>query len=299
MKKKPFSAVLDNLSRCRESVYESPEILLSQLQDSIEGSNDDALLPLVPIRLVAIMEGTMQIQYGYIIDAEKVYRDNFVKFVKSFEKVIDIDVINSIEDNTISFGDYASMYLPCNCLMDIVKNVEALLGKKDLINIVANGPMIRDINEVFRYRHIFCHELASTITLKKEDVLRWIKSVSSFVDNVSNYIFKVLFAKSPVFGVDMIKSAEEDFIKADNKLKDMLYYLKSMLEESGGGTTFDYYDIFADYRQRRAEKEYQGFKDCSQYNIMVFEAMADITEEHIEGLRKKYRHCLRQYEIKK
>lgn len=292
MKKKlTYEQVIANLCRVGFDDYSSVDCELEMLKGAFEKCDDAFLYPYIPMRLVALMEGNFQEIYSTIIDADIKYRKNFAKLVKEVQ--FDFPIIDSFEQNTITFGEYASMLLPCNKLEDMLTNINGLLGVDGLKVRFSDTTILRDIEEIFYYRHIFCHEIAGEVRLEQSQVLKMIESTSDFIRIVGSYIYDFLFPDAPQLTCDIIEEAQKDFEAKEKGLHDLIDWLEKNLDE----TVFDdsgYLDIFEEYRKKRSVKMADKFYEGSSYEYFYIRAKTEITEELIAGLKKKYRFWLRK-----
>ena len=294
MKKNKISGeeAIANLKRMGYSYYSSADSELSYLKEVYEKSDDEVLYPYVPIRIVALLEGYFQEEYSYIIDADAKYRKNFTKLVKDVQ--FELPIIDLFEKNTITFGEYASMLLPCNNVGDILKNIKELFGKDDFAEKFAGTDILKDVEEIFRYRHIFCHEIAGNIRLEKGQMLRMMVSASEFLKRSGSYISEILNLDVPDTTMEMVEEASKDFEAKDKELHELIDWLKENVEDYALGNEDGYMDVFDEYRIKRAEKTCEQYEDGSAYEIFYNISMTETTEELINGLMKRYRYWLRQ-----
>ncbi len=290
-----YEQVIDNLSRAGVDYYSSAEYEIQILKSAFEKCDDSCLYPYVPMRLVALMEGYFQELYSNIIDADVKYRKNFAKLVKDLQ--FESPIIDSFERNTITFGEYASMLLSCNKHEDVLTNISTLLDTDKLKEKFKDTSILSDVKEVFYYRHIFCHEIAGNIILEHSKILKMIDSVSDFMRIAGDFVPSILYPNAPELTPDIIDEAMRDFEAKDKELRELIKWLKENVDIEYLGTDFNFMDVFEEYRKRRTEKVCEQYADGTIYGYIYAQSMAEITEELINGLKKKYRVWLRAYNL--
>ena len=292
MKKKiAYEDVLANLCRIGKDYYSSADYEIKILRATFEKCKDAFIYPYIPIRLVALMEGYFQELYSNIIDDNVKYRRNFAKLVKDVQ--FEPPIIDSFEQNTITFGEYASMLLPCNQLEDIFTNITILLDTNRLKDEFDDKSILADVREIFYYRHIFCHEIAGNIGLEHCKILKMIDSASEFMDKVGGFVSKIIYPQAPELTHDIISEAQKDFEAKDKELHKLIKWLKEKVDFEYLGINLDFMEVFEEYRKKRAEKECEKYAGGSIYGYIYAQSMIEITEELINGLKRKYRIWLR------
>lgn len=290
-----YEQVIANLSRASIDYYASADYEIEILKSTFEKCHDACLYPYVPMRLVALMEGYFQDIYSNIIDTDAKYRKNLEKLVKDVK--YETSIIGSFEQDTITFGEYASMLLSCNKLEDVLTNISTLLDKDGLEDEFKNTDILSDVKEVFYYRHIFCHEIAANIILEHIKILKMIDSVSDFMRIAGDFVSSFLYPHVPELTPDIIDEAQESFEAKDKTLRELIKWLEENVDIEYLGTGFNFMDVFEEYRKRRTEKVCEQYADGTIYGYIYAQSMAEITEELIDGLKKKYRVWLRAYNL--
>lgn len=294
MKKKiAYEEVIANLCRVGIDYHSSADYEIEILRGTFEKCDDGILYPYIPMRLVALMEGHFQELYSNIIDADAKYRRNFAKLVKDVQ--FEISMIDSFEQNTITFGEYASMLLPCNQLEDILTNISTLLDTDKLKDEFNDTSILADVKEIFYYRHIFCHEIAGNISLEHGKVLKMIDSVSELMSKVGGFVSGILYPKVPELTPDIINEAHKDFEAKDKELHELMKWLEENIDFEYWGINLNFMEVFEEYRKKRAEKVCEAYADGSLYGYFYAQSMKETTEELINGLKKRFRHWLRAY----
>ena len=293
MKKKiSYEEAMGNLKRMGTSYSASVGFELDYLRELFKKCDDAILYPYIPMRIVALMEGHFQDIYSNIIDADVKYRRNFPNLVKDLQ--FDLSVIDSFEKNTITFGEYASMLLPCNKPEDIISNIKVLLDDDDITKGFDGTTVLKDVKEIFHYRHIFCHEIAGEVILEKEQVLKMIEAASTFMDIIGAFVIAKLYPQSPNTTYEMLEDATREFKAKEKELHELIEWLRENVEEEMYSHEDEFLEVFEEYRRKRAECVSQSFEDGTYYGINYTSSMTEVTEELIAGLKKKYRYWLRR-----
>lgn len=288
-----YEKVMANLSRASIDYYSSADYEIEILKSTFEKCHDACLYPYIPMRLVALMEDYFQDIYSNIIDTDAKYRNNLEKLVKDIK--YEPSIIGSFEQNTITFGEYSSMLLSCNKLEDVLANISTLLDKDGLEDEFKDTDILSDIKEVFYYRHVFCHEIAGNIILEHSKILKMIDSVSDFMRITGDFVSSILYPHAPELTPDIIDEAHKNFKAKEKELRELIKWLKDNVDSEYLGTDFNFMDVFEEYRKRRTEKVCEQYADGTIYGYIYAQSMAEITEELINGLKKKYRVWLRAY----
>jgi hypothetical protein len=140
----------------------------------------------IPIGLVACMEGYFRQVYADLINHGSPYKANASKFT---DIKFSIEIAISLENHSLSIGDFVAHLLTTNNLEDINKNISTLIGDDFLEKLKAarqsaiphsyefrldsnnevyigepdynqiNSYMIKSVKRMFELRHMFCHEI--------------------------------------------------------------------------------------------------------------------------------------------
>lgn len=294
MKKKiAYDEVMANLCRVGIDYYSSASGEIEILRGTFEKCDDAVLYPYIPMRLVALMESYFQELYSNIIDTDVKYRHNFAKLVKDVQ--FELPMIDSFEQNTITFGEYASMLLPCNQLEDIFTNISTLLDTNRLKDEFNDTSILADVKEIFKFRHIFCHEIAGNIRLEHGKILRMIDSASELMNIVGGFVSGILSPVTSELTPDIINEAQKDFEAKDKELHELIKWLKENVDVQYWHINFDFMEVFEEYRRKRSEKVCKNIEDGTMYGFAYTLSMTEITDELICGLKKRYRVLLRNY----
>ncbi|HVG33150.1 MAG TPA: hypothetical protein VM911_08720 [Pyrinomonadaceae bacterium] len=152
------------------------------------------LLRYFPIGMVACLEGYFRMAFRDLIDFGEPYIEN----VKNFKDIsLGMPYVLAIHGKKITIGEFIAHLLPISNLEDINRDMSVIIGQDflerlntteydlksrtsslDRLKVSAYG----DIKEIFRLRHIFCHELAITERIK-------IRSLESALGGVALFTY--------------------------------------------------------------------------------------------------------------
>lgn len=285
----PYNTIFETLQRQQ---LDTPIGLLDQLKNAFTESTSKQLYPFVPIRLVGIIEGFCTQQYQFVIDTDDIYREHLFRLLNLNEIKIEVDVINGIVNDEISFGEYASHLISCNNIQDIFKAFSILLSIEDFDSNFSDI-VKSDLKEIFRSRHLFCHEIVESAELTLTQIIGWIDSTIDFVQTISNLVLITVFPDSPQTQTDMNIQINQEVLMADKKLQNLLDKLNKFSEDIPLFPKFDFIDAFKKYRLERAEIEYVSSEGGTIYPLLVGQSILDTTNELIDALNRRYRKYLR------
>jgi hypothetical protein len=152
-----------------------------------------------PIALIAITEGHFRMLYKDLIDSGEPYISRAAHFK---EIKIDSEALVATASKRISVGELIAHQLPHNNLGHIESHLSILLDEdfpaefqKYLVREDVTGGhkvfqtyLKRFVVEVFRQRHVFCHELATAVTPKRSEIDNALQIFRVFVHMVEEHV---------------------------------------------------------------------------------------------------------------
>ena len=273
---------------------------LCELKELCKKEYDSKLLEIVPIKIVACFEDYFRIKYSEIIDNAKCR--GRLKDVKIFKNLqFDFDVLGAFQDNAITLGEYLSYLIPCSKIDDITDTLNILLEIdffKKLKEQTENAPkLLNSINETFRLRHIFCHEIPKTEELNSEKVSVLLNDAHDFLSIAENIITDVLYPNVPLTTLDMRIEPEKMFVEAEKELESLIEKIKSKDKEQEGdlaNAQFNYFENWKQYRDARAKSECSNVEGGSIYPVVYAQCLTTITKAFIKELNEEYKYLLRK-----
>ena len=125
-----------------------------------------------PIGYIACVEGYFRLLIRDLIDNNEICRDNVIKF-KDIK--FGTTEILAFHYNKVTIGEFISHLLPIRNIKDINSNISTLIDN-DFLHLLKSKPLkeynnektlfdifpsfITDVEEFYRLRHIYAHELA-------------------------------------------------------------------------------------------------------------------------------------------
>ena len=174
----------------------------------------------VPVALIAISEGYFRMLYRDLIDSGEPY----LSAAGNFRDVkLDITSLVGAQKRSITLGDLISHQLGHSSLGDIESNLSILLNQdfsieftKRLKNEDGGDPkaifekqLRRLIVYIFSQRHIYCHELATTVSPRKYELETSIKAFRVYISLIEMHIAE--YTKCPtVKGVAEARNEPSD-----------------------------------------------------------------------------------------
>lgn len=289
--KKSCIAAKEYFSRQSPFWFDSPLFELKDILETYKNCENSVLYPYVPIRIVALLESYFQHNYALIIDKNTKCRENCKDLLKESIK-IDLDVITSIENGQMSFGEYTSLLLPCNSFIDIINNCKILSKDIDIDNPLLNDNIVKEMNNIFKYRHMFCHEGCNYNNLDKTKLISWLDTTITLITQMNGYFFKLVYSDE----YDTKQLAIEEFDRVDKELANIINELKEIYRVTECFDNVDYLEDFYEYRSKRAKKEITDYIEGEELNVTAYYwSMTEITKELISGLKRRYKVHLRYF----
>lgn len=272
------------------------QIELYDLRDLCYTMDNPQLLEYVPVKIVACFEQLFRDEYQEILVNPKVKKN--LKNIDLFKDTkFNFDVIGAFEENTISLSDYLSLLIPCSKLADIDNALSKLLGinflsefrKKENGNIV-----LESINEIFRLRHIYCHEVPLKKNIDVDRARKLITHAIEFIDN-SDFIIRNALYSDHLSGIEEIEIAQKEYEKADKELEELIETLKVKQDKcSFYYNDFSYIDKWKEYRQERALCDSSIEYKESYSPLHYFTNMERTTKSLIKELKEDYKYELKR-----
>lgn len=282
------------------------------------GDFDKELLKYVPISTVACFEAFFRSVYKELIDFGKPFCDNVTNFNQAKNIKFDFEIVNAIQNKTVTVGEFVSHILPCNNFEDINSNLSILAGidfiervksfRKDGIynndetkQFIENAEqIIVDIKRTFQLRHIFCHEFATNLRIDKDEIFRCFKSAKLFLNHTNDFIWDLLYPDSPNNQTEMNLQAADTFEKLESELTELILKIKEATKESIyyeiDSSGFDKtIDEWKKYREVKARFDSSSFEGGTMYSLFYSNSLSTTTEEKIRSLEKEFEIELRKY----
>jgi len=287
-----LSQVKDTLSR---NTYHFEIISsLTSLKEIYSDIEISKLYDFIPIKIIASIEAFFRYHYKNIIDNKR-YRLNLNKLSYLKNIKFDFDVLDGLQDNDITLGDYISFFIPCSKFEDINYALSNLLDINYSEQLKSNGIELSFLNQLFKVRHILCHEAVQEYTLTKEFILKWIDQSIKFLELSEKIISQTIEPNAPLTQHEMIMDAQQALDKSNEKLNDLIENIKSLKEiDETLNFNFGYMDSWNLYREAKAKDDASGFDGGTMFPLIYCTSIINTTESKIRELKLEYQHVLRK-----
>ena len=272
------------------------QIELYDLRELCYKMDNPQLIEYVPVKIVACFEQLFRDEYKEILDNHKVRKN--LKNIDLFKDTkFNFDIIGAFEENTISLSDYLSLLIPCSKLADIDNAISKLLGIKFLEEFgkKEDGKAILDsISEIFRLRHIYCHEVPLKQVLDVNNARKLISHAIAFIDNSDDIIRTALYSDH-IGGIEEIEIAKKEYEKANKELEELIETLKVKQEKGPFHyNDFSYIDKWKEYREERALCDSSINNKESYLPLHYYRNMERTTKSLIKELKEDYKYELQK-----
>lgn len=153
------------------------------------------------IGYIACIEGYFKMLFANLIDHGPPYSEN----IKGFKEMnFKVDVIMAMHAKKVSLGEFISHLLPIKSVSDINHNMSILIDR-DFLDFFNNEPVsklnrksfkevfpktVGKLEELFKFRHIFCHEIAVKGKVPVQKIEDGINAAASFIIHTEEIISK-------------------------------------------------------------------------------------------------------------
>jgi len=251
----------------------------------------------IPVKIVASFQEFFRGIYKEIMDDPK-YRER-IKEVKALKKVdYDFDVLGAFQDNEITLGDYLSYFIPCSNVETIDDTISKLLDI-DFLGIIkekSSNPsgLLQSINDIFRLRHMYCHEISTSDSLDYDRIMVYINDACDFIALADDIILEAQFPNSPKTMMEMIKESDEEFKRLDLELNSLIIQIRALKVDGDlFSNSLDYIEEWEKYRLSKAKSEASVTKGGSIYTLLYTYSLINTTKALIKELKAGYKYSLR------
>lgn len=308
-----------------DSRYESHEAF-KQLESlivylkNLKFENKNMLLKYIPISITVIIQSYFRAIIAELINSGTPFisRLNDLKNFKNFK--IDFKVLTAIDNKLITLGEFVSYLFNFNNLEEINSCMSILLNNH-FLNELRNfdqynnyiidedkqkdfqtnaDSILKDISKIFEMRHIFAHELATSVNFKEAVIYRCFDSALNFLNVTENYIIKLMH---PNYSMSQFEFSEYIYNELTNKkseLQKIKKEIKDSIEDDMKGI-FDksnlMWEKFVNLEVKAIVKLYEG---GTVYGIQHSSIMITKINDRIENLKRDYKEYLQKiqtYEI--
>lgn len=269
---------------------------LYDLEELCYKMDNPQLIEYVPVKIVACFEQFFRAEYQEILDNPKVKKN--LKNIDLFKDTkFNFDIIGAFEEKTISLSDYLSLLIPCSKLADIDNAISKLLGVNFLSEFEKKDDgkvILESISEIFRLRHIYCHEVPLKQVLDVDSARKLISHAIAFIDNSDDIIRNTLYSYH-LSSLEEIDIAQKEYEKVNKELEELIETLK-VKQDKGyfHYNDFSYIDKWKDYRKERALCDSSIEYNESYSPLRYFRNMERTTKSLIKELKEDYKYELKR-----
>lgn len=289
-----LSETIESLERGKTNFR--AQIELYDLQELCYKMDNPQLIEYVPVKIVACFEQLFRDEYQEILENPKV-KKNLKNIDLLKDTKFNFDIIGAFEENTISLSDYLSLLIPCSKLGDIDNAISKLLGINFLTELEKKDDgkvILESISEIFRLRHIYCHEVPLKQVLDVDNARKLISHAITFIDNSDDIIRTALYSDH-IGGIEEIEIAKKEYEKANKELEELIETLKVKQEKGPFHyNDFSYLEKWKEYREERALCDSSINNKESYLPLHYYRNMERTTKSLIKELKEDYK-----YELKK
>lgn len=269
---------------------------LYDLEELCYKMDNPQLIEYVPVKIVACFEQLFRDEYQEILENPKVKKN--LKNIDLFKDTkFNFDIIGAFEENTISLSDYLSLLIPCSKLGDIDNAISKLLGINFLTELEKKDDgkvILESISEIFRLRHIYCHEVPLKQVLDVDNARKLISHAITFIDNSDDIIRTALYSDH-IGGIEEIEIAKKEYEKANKELEELIETLKVKQEKGPFHyNDFSYIDKWKEYREERALCDSSINNKESYLPLYYYRNMERTTKSLIKELKEDYKYELKR-----
>lgn len=269
---------------------------LYDLQELCYKMDNSQLLEYVPVKIVACFEQFFRAEYQEILVNPKVKKN--LKNIDLFKDTkFNFDIIGAFEENTISLSDYLSLLIPCSKLADIDNAISKLLGinfLSDFRKKEKGKEKLESVSEIFRLRHIYCHEVPLKMNIDLESARKLISQAIEFIDDSDDIIRNALYSDH-IDSIKEIEIAQKEYEKADKELEELIETLK--IKQNKGllhYNDFSYIDKWKEYRKERALCDSSINNKESYLPLHYYRNMERTTKSLIKEIKEDYKYELKR-----
>ena len=181
----------------------------------------DAFRHLIPMRVIACVEGCLKAATAELVNHGEPYRSNLRRLTQQVK--IDFDVLKAVLEDSVTLGDIVAHafswhdFAAINSRMTTILGLDFFNGLKNTLNrfdverrdapkkpiIESLDKVLADLSDAMSVRHALCHEVATFERVSEQDAARFIKSGKEFTSAVSWLISETLHPGAPLTQTDM------------------------------------------------------------------------------------------------
>jgi uncharacterized protein YecT (DUF1311 family) len=281
------------------------QVLAHYLQKPAEATQ--ALRDLVPIRVVACIEGCLKAATAELINHGDPYLGNARRLIQQVK--IDFDVLRAVLDDRVSLGEIVGHSLGWHDMAEINARLSAILGadffgklqtvedrwevevkKKPKVPIIDSlNKVLADIDDALKVRHALCHEIRTFHRVSNEDAQRFLESGRQFTAAAAWLVSETLHPNEPLTQTAMNIEAGKRAAALEESLEGEISQLLSKLDDEDKAFLNRSQDAWRTYRTAFAALEGNAAKGGSMRPLLYASALAAVTKHRILEIQESLR----------
>ncbi len=214
------------------------------------GKSSDEIIKYFPIGIVAVFEAYFRSAIAELIDYGPPFSENAARFEKERGLPLDFGVVLTIQGKKITMGELVGHLIPFRSLDDIDYSMSTVLQSSFLGDLKStvdrwavevegadSKPILedaaetfQDVKEIFRLRHIYCHEIANSERPDRTLIAKCFESSSIFLKAADQLIWNLVAPGAPLSQSGINEKASQDLTESNHKLDSVTAEITSYLD---------------------------------------------------------------------
>ncbi|MFC4686619.1 hypothetical protein ACFO4P_06695 [Epilithonimonas pallida] len=320
MKRDIINEIKEIKSR-NNDIYEEFYLKINRIEKIIEDSqklNDDfiqaEILRYSVINIVACSEALSRSLVKELIDNNESCFTNIKKINQFNNFKIDITILTAFQTKTITIGDLVAHALSYNNFEDITSNINNLRDSdiieelkkfqrkylyerfNEVLNIFKNNPnaIIKSVKEIFKLRHILCHEYANNIHIDYSETIYNLENFKIFLECCFVSVTEYLQPNYPETQFEINQNAKNNFEKIEKEFLELLEKITNSFVSLDGNEYIDKsfflksINDWKNYAEYFASSMSVKFIGGSMYDLIYYSNMEEVYKSKIELLKKSF-----------
>lgn len=267
---------------------------------------DPEFLRYVPIGTVACIEGFFRSAVKECIDADGQFSNNARHLSQVRDLRADFDMLDAVHGRRISIGELFAHLVSFNRLSQIDAIMSTIIGTSflELLTSVHSrwdvevkgetqkpiitepGVVLKHVDEMFRLRHIYAHELLNFDEPDQTTIGEGLDSSVSFLKAAAEVVGNLLHPNAPLTQTDMNQRSARDLAALDGKIEAMLEELSTLVEGDRRALLRAGQAAWMEFRRRQAEYEASIYQGGTIYPVIYGGAAQSLAKERLGNLEE-------------
>lgn len=270
---------------------------------------DRELLRYIPIGKIACVEGFFRSAVKECIDAGGTFLENARQLNQAKDLRADIDMLGALHGRRISIGELVAHLVSINGLAQIDSIMSTITGTRFLESlrmvqsrwdveverkpagaIIADPDLaFRHVEEMFRLRHIYAHEVTFEEP-ERSAIGEALASSVAFLTAAGEVVANLLHPNAPLTQADMNEQSARDLEAIDAQVDAALGELSALVDADRRVLLHAAHEVWREFRHRQAEFQARLYQGGSIYPVIYGGAAQALAQARLEDLRR----CLRR-----